>query len=212
MDLSILYGISYGMYAVGVMDKDTPTGCIINTVCQITSENPILSISMSKKNYTYEVLERSDSFTLSIIHEQIAPEVLGTLGFKSGRNVKKFETIPFEWFHNMPVLKDSCGSLSLSILKRVDMETHVVYFARLIDTKAGNHTNPMTYAYYHKVRKGKAPKNAPTFMQNAVTPAKETVYVCSVCGYEYHGDITKEPDGFVCPVCGYPKQVFVKKD
>ena len=37
------------------------------------------------------------------------------------------------------------------------------------------------------------------------------VYVCPVCGYEYVGDITKEPDDFVCPLCGVPKSKFTKK-
>jgi rubrerythrin len=91
------------------------------------------------------------------------------------------------------------------------METHEVYFGRLIDTKAGSHANPMTYAYYHRVRRGKAPKNAPTYRGDAVEAPSNEVYVCSVCGYEYHGDITKEPETYVCPQCGFPKSAFVKK-
>lgn len=37
------------------------------------------------------------------------------------------------------------------------------------------------------------------------------VYVCSVCGYEYEGEINEESDDFVCPVCGQPKSVFKEK-
>jgi len=37
------------------------------------------------------------------------------------------------------------------------------------------------------------------------------IYVCPVCGYEYVGDITQEPDDFVCPLCGVPKAKFTKK-
>ena len=35
-------------------------------------------------------------------------------------------------------------------------------------------------------------------------------YVCTVCGYEYEGDLTKEPDDYVCPLCGEGKDVFEK--
>ena len=37
------------------------------------------------------------------------------------------------------------------------------------------------------------------------------IYVCPVCGYEYAGDITQEPDDYVCPLCGVPKAKFTKK-
>ena len=41
--------------------------------------------------------------------------------------------------------------------------------------------------------------------------ASTLIYVCPVCGYEYVGDITREPDDFVCPLCGVPKAKFTKK-
>ena len=36
-------------------------------------------------------------------------------------------------------------------------------------------------------------------------------YVCPLCGYEYEGDITAEPEDWVCPLCGQPKSVFKLK-
>jgi len=38
------------------------------------------------------------------------------------------------------------------------------------------------------------------------------VYVCSVCGFEYSGDINSEAEDYKCPVCGMPKTVFKKKN
>ena len=37
------------------------------------------------------------------------------------------------------------------------------------------------------------------------------VYVCSVCGFEYTGDLDKEPDDYKCPICGCAKGVFKKQ-
>lgn len=74
---------------------------------------------------------------------------------------------------------------------------------------------PMTYAYYHKVKNGKSPKNAPTYLpeekDEKETPGKK--WVCSVCGYIYQGDIPFEElsEDFVCPVCKQPKSVFEQK-
>lgn len=42
-------------------------------------------------------------------------------------------------------------------------------------------------------------------------PADAKVYVCPVCGFEYEGDIDKEPDDWTCPLCGQPKSAFKLK-
>ena len=34
------------------------------------------------------------------------------------------------------------------------------------------------------------------------------VYVCSVCGFVYEGDLDAEPDDYKCPLCGCAKGVF----
>ena len=45
----------------------------------------------------------------------------------------------------------------------METETHTVFLGEVTD--AGNliKDTPMTYSYYHKVIKGTAPKNAPTY-------------------------------------------------
>jgi Rubredoxin len=39
-------------------------------------------------------------------------------------------------------------------------------------------------------------------------------YVCSVCGYEYDGDVPfgELPEEFTCPVCGVGKDQFEETD
>ena len=52
MNLQALNNISYGMYIITTEDNNKNIGWIINTVTQITSEKPIISISLNKENYT----------------------------------------------------------------------------------------------------------------------------------------------------------------
>ena len=40
--------------------------------------------------------------------------------------------------------------------------------------------------------------------------SNKPVYVCSVCGFEYVGDLNKESDDYICPICGCKKGVFKK--
>lgn len=36
-------------------------------------------------------------------------------------------------------------------------------------------------------------------------------YVCSICGFEYEGDMDSEPNDYTCPICGMTKSVFKQK-
>lgn len=94
----------------------------------------------------------------------------------------------------------------------VDNETHMVVLARLINTEKGE-GKAMTYEYYHRVIKGKAPKNAPTYRggdeEDAKPKACDTTkkrWVCDICGYVYEGD--ELPDDFTCPICKAGREHF----
>jgi rubredoxin len=79
--------------------------------------------------------------------------------------------------------------------------------------------DPLTYLHYRKVKKGVAPKNAPTYIDKSKLEKKTEKqdlarYECAACGYIY--DEEKEgtrfedlPDDWICPLCGSEKEDFV---
>lgn len=213
MDINALRQITYGLYVVGTSDNGRPTGCIINTCFQVTSENPIVAISMNKNNYTHDAILRHRRFSLAILAEESDASLITTFGFQCGRDRNKYEGRDYSWQHGAPVLKGKfAGHIICELLHVADNETHDVFFARVIDTLPDDGT-PMTYAYYHQVIKGRAPKNAPTYVAEPETPnTPETPrpqstkrYVCEVCGYIHEGELT---DDFKCPVCQAPRSCF----
>ena len=211
MDARVLWQLSYGLYALGALDGDRPTGCIVNTVFQITSDDPSVAVSINKNNYTMEVIEKSGRFAVSILSEEVDPNVIAGLGFRCGRDCDKFADIAHTVIDGAVVLDQGLsGYLICEVVSVTDMETHNVVIARVVGAEAAKGGTPMTYKYYHEVVKGKAPKNAPTYRapeEKAAPPATKR-YVCSICGYVYEGDINEEPDSFTCPVCCVPKSLF----
>lgn len=215
MDTTVLYHLTYGLYVVGAMDAERPVGCIINTCFQVTSQNPILAVSLNKNNYTLEAIKKSKRFSLSILAEESDCSVITTFGFQSSRTVNKYKDYGYEMTDGIPAVKGKfAGRLYLEALNFVDNETHVVVLARLINTEKGE-GKPMTYEYYHRVIKGNAPKNAPTYRgdgddESAKPKACNTNgkkrWVCDVCGYVYEGD--ELPADFVCPVCKATREHF----
>ena len=47
-------------------------------------------------------------------------------------------------------------------------------------------------------------------VESTPAPAVSVRYRCTVCGYIYEGDITKETDDYKCPICTVPKEMFEK--
>lgn len=211
IDKQVFRNISYGMYLVTTNNKKK-NGCIINTLTQITSENPIISISINKNNFTNNEIKESKKFAVSILSIDTDSEVISNFGYKTGNEVDKFESVEYEEISNLPVItKNMVSYLICEVINVIDCETHDIFLGRVIETKNINNIEPMTYKYYHEVRKGTSPKNAPTFIEEK----KEDAYRCPICGY-IHDNAKEEikfedlSEDWVCPLCKAPKKVFEK--
>lgn len=211
IDKQVFRNISYGMYLVTTNNKKK-NGCIINTLTQITSENPIVSISINKNNFTNNEIKESKKFAVSILSVDTDSEVISNFGYKTGNEVDKFESVEYEEISNLPVItKNMVSYLICEVINVIDCETHDIFLGRVIETKNINNIEPMTYKYYHEVRKGTSPKNAPTFIEEK----KEDAYRCPICGY-IHDNAKEEikfedlSEDWVCPLCKAPKKVFEK--
>lgn len=211
METNALYNITYGLYVVGCYSDGKPAGCIINTCFQVTSENPTLAICLNKKNHTLDCIKKNPRFCVSIISEETDPMIISSFGFRSARDVDKYTDFGYDELDGTPAVKGNfCGRLILDAINFIDCGSHIIVIGKLVASHGGKGT-PMTYAYYHKVIKGSAPKNAPTYRaepQPAQTSNKEIRrFKCDICGYEVESE-SDLPADFVCPLCGVDRSHF----
>lgn len=204
--------LSYGVYVISTWDNGRPTGCTANSAMQITSDPATIAVSINHNNYTNKCIAESGRFAVSILSEESDPSIIGTFGFQSGEKVNKFDQVAYELKSFMPVVKDACAYIVCEVINKMETDTHTVFLGRVVDADQLSGQDAMTYAYYHKVVKGKSPKNAPTYIPEE-TAAPVEKWVCGVCGYVYEGTTPFEelPDDYTCPICKQPKSVFVKK-
>ena len=205
--------LSYGVYVVSTLDGERPTGCVANSAMQITSEPATIAVSINHDNYTNACIEKTGKFAISILTEQSDAGIIGRFGFQSGKDVNKFDGVEAVVKEGISVVADACSYLVCKVINKMETATHTVFLGEVIAADVLKDEDAMTYAYYHKVVKGKSPKNAPTYIAEEEPIQKEEKWVCGICGYEYRGEIPFEevPEQFVCPVCKQPKSVFVKK-
>lgn len=212
MNNNAFRSLSYGVYIISAWDNGRMTGCTANSAMQITSEPATIAISINHDNYTNKCIQETGKFSISILGENSEASLIGTFGFQSGRDTDKFADTAHELKSNMPVISDACAYIVCDVIDKMETATHTVFLGKVTDADVLKKDDAMTYAYYHKVIKGKSPKNAPTYIPEEDVSAAPK-YVCGVCGYIYDGETPFEelPEDYACPVCKQPKSVFVKK-
>lgn len=165
MNYDVFRSMSYGVYITTAMDGERPTGCVTNSIMQVTAEPPTIAVSVNHENFTKECIEKTGRFAFSILSEQSNVRLIGTFGFRSGRDFDKFTGVDYKMVDDVPVILDSCGYVVCRVINTMETETHTVFLGEVIEAETSKHGDtPMTYAYYHKVVKGKSPKTAPTYL------------------------------------------------
>jgi ferric-chelate reductase [NAD(P)H] len=167
MDLKALYKLSYGMYVVCSKDGDKINGQTANTVIQVASDPPLISVAINKNNFTHEYISKSGFFTASILEKDTPLSLIGNFGFKSGRETNKFEGINYKTGETgCPVIQDNTlAYLEAKVIGQQDAATHTVFIGQIVAAEVIKEGEPMTYAYYHEVKRGTTPKSAPSYVE-----------------------------------------------
>lgn len=167
MDPNVLHNITYGMFIVSSNKEKALNGQIANTVFQVTSVPVTIAISINNKNLTYEYIESSRHFSVSILEEETPLTFIGKFGFKSGKQEDKFKDTGFKVLPSgCPLVTDyTIGYIEADVIKSLDCGTHTLFLGCMRDFAILKEGKPMTYDYYHNVKKGTTPPKAPTFIR-----------------------------------------------
>lgn len=232
-DPACLYSLTYGLYVVTASADGKADGQIANAVMQVTAEPARVAVALNKKNLTHEYVSRGGVFGVSVLDRETPPKFIGLFGFKSGRDVDKLGQVEHKEGSSgcAVVTENALATIEARVVDRLDAGTHTVFVGEVVAGEVLREGEPLTYAYYHDVKNGKAPKTAPTYHGPPAAAAKERSdarmqkYECQVCGYIYDpakGDpdngvepgtaFEDLPDDWVCPVCGATKDQFEPVD
>jgi len=226
MNLKALQKLGYGLYAVGSRKDAKLNVQIANTVFQVCSEPPVIAVAINRQNLTHEFITEGKVFTVSVLCQDAPLSFIGHFGFKSGRDVDKLKGINYRLGQTKApiVLDHTLAYVEAKVIDHMDVGTHSIFVGEVIAADELKEGEPMTYAYYHKVKRGTTPKTAPSYIAETKEVApKMAKYKCTVCGYVYDPELGDPdggikpgtpfediPDDWVCPVCGAAKSQFEK--
>lgn len=166
MDQNFIDGlncITYGLYIVSSSFEGKDSAMIVNTVFQVSAEPPKVAISVNKECLTHEIIQKSHVFAAMPLEQKTDLPFIGRFGFRTGRNFDKFSGIQIiRSSLGLPIVQEHTLSfIEVKVEKEVDVGTHTMFIGTVQDAKCTTlHKEPLTYEYYHKVIKGKAPKGA----------------------------------------------------
>ena len=227
MNHKALQKLGYGLYVVCSKKNGKFNGQIANTVFQVCSEPHVVAVAINKGNLTHEFISQSKVFTVSILSQDTPLSFIGNFGFKSGREVDKFKDVNYKVGESgAPIVLDhTLAYLEAKLISQIEVMTHTIFAGELVGADVLKEGEPMTYAYYHQVKRGTTPKTAPSYIEEKKEEetTKMAKYKCSVCGYVYDPDLGDPdggikpgtpfeaiPDDWTCPVCGASKDQFEK--
>jgi len=204
MENEALFKLGYGLYVLTARDEGRDNGCIINTALQITSSPPFVGvISVSKQNFTHDMIMRSKKFNISTLTTETPFDVFKHFGFQSGATVDKFadcKDIARSENGLVYLPKYANAYLSFEVSDTIDFGSHTMFRADITGGEVLGKGESVTYTYYQQHIKPKPPAadKAPT----------QKGYRCLICGYIYEGDVL--PDDFICPLCKHGVADFEK--
>ena len=195
-DLTALFNIGYGLYVVTSNDGKKDNGLIVNTVTQVTNTPNRIAVTINKSNYSHHIIQKTGVMNVNCLSVEAPFKVFEAFGFRSGREVNKFENCtPLRADNGVVFLPRYINSfMSLKVEQYIDLDTHGMFICSVTEARVLSKEETMTYTYYQNHVK---PKPQPT---------EKKGYVCKICGYIYEGD--ELPEDFICPLCKHGASDF----
>lgn len=195
--MKAIYNIPYGLYILTTKSEKL-SGCVVNTVQQVTSTPNRISVAVNKLNYTCKEIQKTKLFNVSILDSTTNFDLIKRFGFSSGETTDKFKDfLDYKISNNgLPYLtKHTNAYISAKVVQEVDLGTHIMFIADVEEDVVLNQLETITYSYYLKNVKPKV-------------ETKKVCYVCRICGYVYDSD--NLPSDYICPICKHDSSAFDK--
>ena len=233
MKSEAFFKLTYGLYILSSRDGDKFNGHISNTVFQVTAQPPQIAVATHRDNQTTDYIKKSKVFSVSVLQKEVDLVFLGPWGFKSGREINKFENARYKIGKTgAPIVLDkTIAWYECEVEQVIEVGTHVIFVGKVIDLDLIDaEAKPLTYDYYRDVIKGVSPEHSPTYLgdySNSATSGSSSSkrYRCIVCGFVYDPEVGDPscgiaagtpfediPDNWTCPICGVTKADFVPMD
>lgn len=127
--------IPQGIFIVTSRDGDKINGMTAAWVSQVSFKPTLLSVSIAPQRYTYELISNSKYFCINVLSKEHI-DLAKHFGFKTGRQVNKFETVAYKFAANgCPVLEDAIAYFECKLVGECEAGDHIIVIGEVVDHK-----------------------------------------------------------------------------
>ena len=143
-------------------------------------------------------------FNVSVLSRTAEFPLYQRFGFQSGREVDKFAdyTAYKNAGNGVPYITEGTNAyIAVKVTQTVDLGSHTMFIGEVTEMEVLSEESSANYEYYQENVKPKP-------VEAGKTADGQTVWRCTICGYEYMGE--ELPEDFICPLCKHPASDFEK--
>ena len=179
-----LFDITYGMYILSGEKNGIKYGRIVDSVVQQNFSPVILTVSLMKTGYSVSQIELNDKISISTLSQNVNPKVIYDFGMKSSDIYDKFEKVEgITTENNVPIVTTDCISyMECKVIKKEELDDHIVLYLEVISAKKLMDEEPLTYAYYFNNLKDRVlPEVNIKNVKGTKKMLKLDFYYCPIC-------------------------------
>lgn len=142
---AVLDKLDFEIFVLTAAHQERCNGQIVCWVvpATIVPQVPRILVGVGRTTLTRELIEVSRRFALNLLGKDQWP-LVAHFGFRSGREMNKFATIPFErGVTGSPILLGTVGYLECEVRTALDAGAHLFYLADVIEGKVVADRNPL---------------------------------------------------------------------
>lgn len=139
--------ITNGVYVITTRLCEKINGMAAAWVTRVCEDPVLISVAISEKNYTHDLLEQSGVFVVNILRES-QTKVAIHFGKKSGRDINKFTGISFQRGKTRaPILDDCLGYLECQVVFFRKIGDHTIFVGKVVEEKIKKRGKALVYKH-----------------------------------------------------------------
>ena len=149
---TLLRNLTSPVVAITTSAGGVRNGLIVNSAqrASLVPTIPRISIYISKTNFSHDLVYKSGVFTLHLLRND-QWDLVWHLGFQSGRDVKKLDTLPVvTGVTGCPILEECVAGFECSVVNAMDTGASTFFLGEVVHVAEGEEGPIMTSEYFRE--------------------------------------------------------------
>ncbi len=125
------------VFVISIDKEGKPSGMIAGWNMRCSSNPPLFAVSLSKKRYTYKLIQESKEFVIAVPNKKLEKQVV-FFGSTHGDQIDKFKETKIEIQSSKliksPLIKNATINFECKLEKEIDSGDHVIFIGKILNS------------------------------------------------------------------------------